>query len=60
MAVGVELPFTHIWIREYERSAITTLLFLVTKSAKGHPPTVLSFAKVVAFGFQDASGQNFG
>ncbi len=36
------------------------MLFLLTKTDKGLEPTIDWLAKVIALGFQDAVGQNFG
>jgi hypothetical protein len=36
------------------------MLFELTKIAEGLLPIVLLLAKVIAFGFHDGNGQNFG
>ena len=37
-----------------------TVLFVLTNMDEGSNPTIDWLAKMIAFGFQDAVGQNFG
>ena len=58
--VGLELPLNQTMVWPVSRFSETSVLLVVMKMPRGDEPMMLLATKVVAFGFQEALGQNFG